>query len=91
MNRTFFICADGKKTALVGAGRLFGIAANRDGYTNIEKLKSVSPIRGNVRYKASPPPVFSHQEALGYKQNITEPNPRVSLRNTLRGNQKSER
>ena len=44
MNRMLFICADGKKTALVGAVRLFWITANRDGYTNIEKLKSVSPM-----------------------------------------------
>ena len=29
MNRTFFICADGKKTALGCAGRTFWIAANR--------------------------------------------------------------
>ena len=60
MNRMLFICADGKKTALVGAVRLFLITANRDGYTNIEKLKSISPRQGNVRHKAYPPPVFSH-------------------------------
>ena len=43
--RTFFICADGKKTAFVGAVRTFLITADRDSSTNIGKLKSVSPIR----------------------------------------------
>ena len=43
--RTFFICADGKKTAFVGAVRLFWITADRVICTNFVKLKSVSPIR----------------------------------------------
>ena len=58
--RTFFICADGKKTAFVRAVRLFVIAADRDGCTSFCKLKSVSPIWGNLRYKSSRALVFSY-------------------------------
>ena len=60
------------------AVRTFGITADRVvGYSFVE-MKSVSPIRGNVRYKSSQTPVFSHQEAPGYKQNKSEQNPRGS-------------
>ena len=45
MDCTFFICADGKKTALVGAVRTFLITADRGIGYNFGKLKSVSPIR----------------------------------------------
>ena len=45
---SFFICADGKKTAFVGAVRLFWIAANRVVVYNFVKLKSVSPRQGNA-------------------------------------------
>ena len=58
--RTFFICADGKKTAFVCAVREFGIAADRGSCTNSGKLKSVSPRQENLRYKASITSVFSH-------------------------------
>ena len=47
LNHAFFICADGKKTVLVGAARTFLITADRDGCTNFGKMKSVSPIQGN--------------------------------------------
>ena len=40
--RLFFICADGKKTALVRAVRTFLIAADRENGNNFVKLKSVS-------------------------------------------------
>ena len=41
--RLFFICADGKKTAFVGAVCTFVITADRDGCTNFGNMKSVSP------------------------------------------------
>ena len=43
MNRTFFICADGKKTAFVGAVRTFVITADRGIGNNIGNMKSISP------------------------------------------------
>ena len=43
-----------------GAVRTFLIAADRENGYNIVKLKSVSPMRGNLRYKSSIPSVFSH-------------------------------
>ena len=45
MYHSFFICADGKKTAFVCAVRTFLITADRENCTNFGKLKSVSPIR----------------------------------------------
>ena len=39
MYRTFFICADEKKTALVGLARTFWITADRDGWEQYWKAE----------------------------------------------------